>query len=422
MKTFTLGLFLFISAVALQAQQIWELDTLVDRAFTKMQYQNMASAYDQSGELAKKNISNSWYPTLNLDGSFTYQNENISIPNSFNAPGFSPPEAPLNFNRLLLQINQTIYDGNMVSGLKRVEEAKYSVYQKQLEVEKIQLKAKITQLFMNALLVSKQSELLLEQRKVLDNQYMVMKNSFTSGATSTINLKLLQAELVQVDQAIVDSEFMAEKIKAQLSELCGIEISKNDALKMPYYEESGATEEQLRPEILLLEAQIYSMDAETERIGSNRLPKIGAFASLGAGSPGYDIFNSEVRPMAIVGLKLNWNIWDWNETHNQRQMLDLQKDILNSKKVQTQSQFQSEVDKEKLEMQKLQQLLQQDEEMIQLREEISEIKSSELQNGTITSSEYLVELTRENEAKLRHSMHQIQQVLSYRNYLLLQGK
>jgi outer membrane protein TolC len=126
--------------------------------------------------------------------------------------------------------------------------------------------------------------------------------------------------------------------------------------------------------------------------------------------------------MAIVGLKLNWNIWDWNETHNQRQMLDLQKDILNSKKVQTQSQFQSEVDKEKLEMQKLQQLLQQDEEMIQLREEISEIKSSELQNGTITSSEYLVELTRENEAKLRHSMHQIQQVLSYRNYLLLQGK
>ena len=74
MKTFTLGLFLFISAVALQAQQIWELDTLVDRAFTKMQYQNMASAYDQSGELAKKNISNCCYPTLNLDGCFTYQN------------------------------------------------------------------------------------------------------------------------------------------------------------------------------------------------------------------------------------------------------------------------------------------------------------------------------------------------------------
>ena len=96
--------------------------------------------------------------------------------------------------------------------------------------------------------------------------------------------------------------------------------------------------------------------------------------------------------------------------------------MIQNKKSQATTQFISELRTQEIEIEKLTRLLAQDEDVIRIREEITLIKAVELENGTITSTEYLNELNKENEAKLNLELHQLKLVLAKLNYLIIQGK
>ena len=85
------------------------------------------------------------------------------------------------------------------------------------------------------------------------------------------------------------------------------------------------------------------------------------------------------------------------------------------------TQFISELKSAELEIAKMNHLLQSDEEMIQLRKEISEMKSTELDEGVVSSTEYLSELNLEEEALLNFKIHELKLILSQLNYLTIQG-
>lgn len=413
---------LALLGMGLHAQEIIALDTCIAHAYQKLEFEQMSQSYSESAELAKKNVSNNWYPKLVLDGSFTYQNENINIPLESPVPGFVAPVAPLNINRLVVNISQTIYDGSVSSGLKKVEEAKYNTYQKQVEIDKIQAKAKVTQLFVSANLMDANILILKDKKIIVEKRLEVLKKAADAGATPLINVKMLEAEIMQLDQILLEAMYSSKSMRASLSELTGLDISDSTILEMPNPTLVHSNDVSQRAEIQLMDAQMQSMDAQSDFSGSNRLPKISAFASLGAGSPGYDIFKDEIAPMAMVGLKLNWSIWDWNKTSNQKQVLTINKSVIQNKKSQATTQFISELRTQEIEIEKLTQLLAQDEDVIRIREEITLIKAVELENGTITSTEYLNELNKENEAKLNLELHQLKLVLAKLNYLIIQGK
>ena len=67
-------------------------------------------------------------------------------------------------------------------------------------------------------------------------------------------------------------------------------------------------------------------------------------------------------------------------------------------------------------------LLLQDDKVVSIRQEITAVKAAELANGTITTTAYLEELNKENEAKLNLEVHKLKLVMAKLNYLLIQGK
>lgn len=67
-------------------------------------------------------------------------------------------------------------------------------------------------------------------------------------------------------------------------------------------------------------------------------------------------------------------------------------------------------------------LLQKDDEIINLREEVLTSVTSQLKNGTIRSSEYIIELNNLFEAKIDKQLHEIQLSLSKANYNVIVGK
>ncbi len=66
-------------------------------------------------------------------------------------------------------------------------------------------------------------------------------------------------------------------------------------------------------------------------------------------------------------------------------------------------------------------VLESDAEIIALREDVVKSSDSQLKNGVITSSEYLVEFSNLYEAKINQKMHEIQLVLAKANYQTAKG-
>jgi hypothetical protein len=70
---------------------------------------------------------------------------------------------------------------------------------------------------------------------------------------------------------------------------------------------------------------------------------------------------------------------------------------------------------------KYEEMLQKDAEIIALREMVLEATTSQLQHGVITSSEYITELNNLYEAKIDEQLHKIHLSLSKANYKVIKG-
>ncbi|MDA0195368.1 MAG: TolC family protein [Bacteroidetes bacterium] len=395
------------------------LDSCINMAFGHFKYEEESRAYLASSELAEENAQMNWYPQLMLDGNFTYQNENLSIPIS--VPGFEAPTVPLNFNRLLVQFSQTIYDGSMTSHQKKLEQSKYRLMEGKLEVEKIQLKSKVITLYISLLLIDDQTAIITSKINNINQRMEVLKRASEFGAAAEVNLISLEAKLLTIDQQIVEIQQNKKALLRTFGQMCGVEMTDETDFIYPEIILSTDNNVNRRPEISLLHSQIENYELQKDFQGTKRLPTINAFGSFGAGLPGYDIFNDAVRPMGLIGIGLKWRLWDWGKIRNEMQLLGLQQQIVQSQEVRIRTQLLGELVSQEEEINKYNTLLKSDDHMIALRNRVSTIKAAELENGTITATDYITELDQEEEACLNQKIHELKLLLAKLNYQTLQG-
>jgi hypothetical protein len=123
----------------------------------------------------------------------------------------------------------------------------------------------------------------------------------------------------------------------------------------------------------------------------------------------------------LVGIKAGWNVFDWNKTKNEKQALAVSKEIINSEKETFQLNTEMQVQEFENEINKQDELLKTDVEIIQLRTDVLKSSDAQLKNGVITSSEYIVEFTNLFEAKTNQKVHEIQLALAKTNYQVIKG-
>jgi len=123
----------------------------------------------------------------------------------------------------------------------------------------------------------------------------------------------------------------------------------------------------------------------------------------------------------IAGIKLNWNVFDWNSTKKQRESLRVTKEIIDSEQEVFELNTEMEMTQQQSEINKISAFIASDEEIIALRKKILETSRSQLKNGVITASAYVTELTNLFEAENNLSTHQIQLQLAKANYKTTKG-
>ena len=357
-------------------------------------------------------------PKIDLNAQATYQSEVTQLPISL--PNVTVNPANNDQYRATLDVNQLLYNGGVINATTKLKEAQALTQKQQVEVSLYQLKLKINQLYFSILVLQERESILVSKQNQLFSKSKEVKSGVKFGAILPASEKVLEAENLKIKQQLVEINSDRTKLFQNLASLTNSEMNSKAKLEKPtlildFVQKSN------RPELKLYDLQSQQIENSSVILSKNQLPKINAFGQAGYGNPGLNMLDNSFQPFYVLGIKANWTVFDWNKTKSEKQALSVAKEIVNTEKETFQLNTQMQLQEFENEINKQEEILKTDAEIITLREYILKSADAQLKNGVITSSEYITEFTNLYEAKTNQKGHEIQLEFAKANYQVIKG-
>ncbi|MGD0753681.1 MAG: TolC family protein [Bacteroidales bacterium] len=413
--------------LTIQAQIILTLKECYDMAMSANALAGEKKGYSDISKLRDENLVKGWLPSLDANGSLIYNSSVVDLSGVLGAlpiPGIANAIKPLPNEqyKITLDINQVIYDGGAIKGARALEKADMNVNQKQTETDLYKLRAEINNYYFNLLLLARQKELLGTYLELIEKRISSMQSGINNGVIIKSDIDVLTSEKINIEQQLAENEIMKVSFLKVLSNLTGKDIETSTEFVVPS-QTVEFSNELMRPELQLLDMRKDQLGAGLKVIESNRMPKAFGFATLGYGNPpGSNFFKNEFAPYYIVGASVKWNIFDWNKTKNEKQIITFQQSIIENRKNDLTDNLNRLLVSKNAEILSIKALIDRDNELITLRKRITASAESQYQNGTITATEYLNELNSERQAQINFEIHKINLSMAKIEYLNISGK
>ena len=366
---------------------------------------------EKTKEYTIQNAAKGWLPQIQIVAQATYQNDVTQIP--IKIPNFTVDPVSKDQYKIYADIQQNIYDAGMVSNQKKMAAINSEIESQKTEIETDQLKLRINQIYFGIL----QTNELLEQteltRSDLKNGLKKAEAQLENGIIFRSNVDILKAQLITIEQKQIELQSMKKSLLQTLSVFIQKKLDENTPLEKP--QKILIKDENKRAELKLFDLQKIGLEQQKSNINTKNLPKLGAFFQGGYGKPGFNMLKNEFDLFYIGGLRLNIPISglytkkdDLAIIETQQQEIEVQKEnFLFNQQFQT---IQNNND-----LDKIQQLITQDDELIHLRESIKQATFAQLENGVITTNDYLREVNELDRAKNQKITHEIQYLLTQYN-------
>ena len=297
-----------------------------------------------------------------------------------------------------------------------MEEINLQIEQQNLEVELYNVKERINRFYFNVILLRESKRVIELHKSTLTSKLKDVESGIKNGTILESNADIIKAELIQIEQSLADLDISIQSSINIINEFTALDLKADTQFEIPDVTVDIHTYLNNRPEFQLFSLQQNKLDASKKVIGSKLLPRFFAFGQAGYGRPGYDMLNNEFEDFYMIGARLNWNIWDWNKSSKEKEILDLQSKIIDTQKETFDKNIRIDLQNKIAEIRKIEDKINRDNQIIELREKIAKSSSSQLDNGVITSTEYLTELNAESKAKLDLQSHKIQLIKARLDY------
>lgn len=374
----------------------------------------------KASEIRVGQVKDIWLPKVDINGQATYQSTVTEL--GISNPFFKPPVIDKDMERINLNVSQVIFDGRQIRSQKAIEEASLLLDQQNVEIQLYQVKEKINQLFFALAFFEENHKVLGKFMEDLKLRLTVIDAGITNGVLLESQADVIRAEIIKMEQKILELEADRQNTMDILGQWTGQNLGTARPLALPKANISGmAGSKNIRPELQGFILQQNRLEANKGLVSTKNIPRLSAFGEAGYGKPGYNMFHQGFDTYYMVGAKLSWALWDWGQAGKEKHLLDFQKDM-----VQTQAElFELNTGigaiKQLSEVQKFRDLIQKDGEIISLREKISRSAASQMDNGVITSTDYLLELNQEIQARMNLESHRLQEAKARVDYLTTQG-
>jgi len=372
-------------------------------------------------ELRVRNVNAGILPQINLNGQATYQSDAIDI----TLP--SPSGTPINITqskdqyKLTLDVNQLLFDGGTTRYQRKLEEVSLTSDLQQVDVDLFKIKEQVNNVFFLLLNLQENQRLLITTLDEIKEREKIVSSSVKHGVLMPSDLDVLAAERLKTEQQLAEIDINRKAALSVLSLFINQSLSDSAKFELPLIEFKDTIAIK-RPELALFDLQEKRIDANKQLTGSLLMPKAYAFAQAGYGRPGLNMLSNEFSPFYILGASLKWNLWDWNKNRHDRQILDIQKQMVNTRRETFDKNLNIDLQNRLATIKKMEEALKRDNQIVELRSRVTRTAASRLENGVITSTDYLTDLNTETIAKISLETHKIQLVQAKANYLVAKGQ
>jgi len=407
---------LFASAQPLQQLSLTTAWELAQKNYPAVKQKDLVR---QTAGISVENLQKGFLPQFSISGQATYQSDVTSVPISI--PGFSIEAPNKDQYKLVADVNQLIYDGGLTREQKTLQQLNAKVEDQKVEVELYKVKERINQLFLSILYLDEQLKQVELVKKDIETGIKKVEAQVQNGVAFKSSLNMLKAELLKTGQRTVEISTSRKGLVAALSLFVGQQLNEQVRLEQP-----GslllADQNIDRPELKLYTEQENLIGQQDKLIQAKNQPKASLFAQAGYGRPGLNMLKNEFAFYSIGGLRFNWSLGGLYTKKKEKEQVQVNKKIVEVQKETFLLNTNAQLKQQQAEIDKLQQLISSDEEIIALRKTVTEAAKAQLENGVITANDFLKEVNAEDQARQALITHRVQLLQSQINYQTILGK
>jgi outer membrane protein TolC len=398
-----------------------DLNTCYEIANVNYPVKKQSAYYTEIAEKKIDNIGINYLPQITFKGWATYQSDVTKL--NVSNPMFVVPEIGNDMYKLSVDVNQLIYDGGNTGALKNIERSQLLVEKQRTEVELFSLKQRINDLYFNVLIIQEKVKSNLLMQEDIKNKMKEIESKIRNGLIPAGNIYILEAQLLQAEQELAGISADRQGAVAMLSELIGQDIPENAHFRTP---DLRITEESQidinRPEYKLFDLQKDNFRNYINLADLKNMPRVSIFGQAGYGKPGLNMLEDKFKLFGLIGLSVQWSPIDWNSSRIEKQIYEINRNIVETQKETFDKNLKVTLEKYYSEIKKYEDILIKDDEIISKRKDIVKLTSAQLDNGTITATTYLTELTNLNQSELMKQTHLLQLLQSKVNVITAKGK
>ncbi len=422
MKALTLFIFLLL-ALSFHSNAQISVEECYEKAKSNYPLIKQYGLIGQVESLELSNANKGYLPQISLSAKASYQSDVTSIPESLGqilsqmtGRDISFPVLSKDQYQAVLEINQLIWDGGLIKARKSIIEAGSEVEKLKLETDLFSLNERINQLYFGALLIVEQ----LNQNELLKSElqanYEKIYSLHRNGVVGLADLDVIKVEQLNALQRETELKSSRNSFLIMLSAFTGMKIDESTVFIKPQVDPVTSTGYKiLRPEMEMFNAQNKLFDMQKSILDAGNLPKLGLFVQGGYGKPGLNMFTDGFSPFYIGGIRFSWNIGGLYSYKNNLNKLDIDKKSIDIRKETFLFNTELKISQQNAEIEKLKAIITNDDEIITLRERIKKTASSKVDNGTLTTTDFVREINAENQARKLKALHEIQLLMSIYN-------
>ncbi len=366
------------------------------------------------------NITKGVFPQFNVNGSATYQSDVTKI--DIKIPGYNVdiPAVSKDQYKLYGEVSQTLTDFGINKQRRQISAADAAVQQENLNAQLYGLKDRINQLFFGVLLIDGQ----LQQNELSKQDIQTGINNvqarIDNGTDFKSSLNKLKAQLLQTSQRDIDLKASRKAYTDMLSLFVDRVIDDSTIVEkpvMPMLSDSIS-----RPELNVynLQSKEYLQQQKLTKI--NLYPKLDAFFQGGLGKPSpVNFLSTNLSGYYITGLRLSWNIGSLYTYKKDLLINKNNRDVVESNRNTFLFNTRLSLKQQNADINRYEQLIASDDDIIKLRQSVKQSSSAQLQNGVISANDFLTDVNAEAQARQDRVLHQVQLLMSQYNHKTTAG-
>lgn len=365
----------------------------------------------QTTDYSVSNISKGWLPQISATAQASYQSDVMTLPDPLQAmlgqQGYAVKGLRKDQYRIGIDLNQTVYDGGLISGQKNVARLEGEVQTAQTTTNLYAIRQRVNDLYFGILLLEEKIRLNKDLQTLLQSNLDKLHSMLSNGIAMQSDVNTVMAEKLKAEQQATELASSRKSLLDMLAVFIGKSITN---LTIPQ-DVMVQTMENNRPELRLFDTQIELANAQERLLNARLHPKLSVFAQGYYGYPGYDMFdamfNRDWKLNGMIGVRLSWNIGALYTRKNDRAKLNTHRGLVESARETFLFNNHLTEIQQSDGIAKYRQMIKDDQEIVALRSDVRRSAESRLEHGIIDTNNLLQEITRENQSRIDLSTHTI---------------